>query len=482
MAKRPRRVSEIYKLGRPQPTLDFVDVDVFTDTPVFISPRALAQLPSEWGDGCVALIHNFFETALRHIQKGEHSDAEHLLGTLREPNETHLGLSSGRSRGRALGEGSAHEVWDALSHSAAAKSGLLKDLEDTVLMVFGVGPDIVSDMTTNIIQGPLIEYTQKWSRFYGIPLQRGVDLGPLWDLAKRKWFSKYVELRLTTVGKLLLVPKVIVRRHMLYDLQGYYRHYIIEALRKEEIEAGGSLVYLLKDGTPRANIKDIKEKYGTGKRMVVDETLKRPELLDKYKTEKEKEDYIPLGHDELANIEGTKEVDWDTLLISVTSISTGNIHSASYESAIEALLSALFYPDLTNPYPQHKIHDGRKRIDIRYTNMGLAGFFRWLAMSHPAPHVFVECKNYGKEVGNPELDQLVGRFSPSRGKVGILMCRSFKNKKLFQKRCEDSAKDDHGFIIALDDDDLQELVRVRRDNEYFQRWSLLKQRFDYLTD
>jgi hypothetical protein len=482
MAKRPRRVSEIYKLGRTQPTLDFVDVDVFTDTPVFISPRALAQLPSDWGDGCVALIHNFFETVLRHIQKGEHGAAERLLGTLREPNETHLGLSSGRSRGRALGEGSAHEVWDALSHSAAAKSGLLKDLEDTVLMVFGIGPDIVSDMTTNIIRGPLIEYTQQWCRFFGIPLQPGIDSGPLWDPSQRKWFSKYVELPMTAVGKLLLVPKVIVRRHMLYDLQEYYRHYIIEALRKEEIEAGGSLVYLLRDGTPKVNIKDLKEKYGTGKQTVVTETLKRPELLDEYKAEKEKEDYIPLGHDELSDIEDTESVDWDMLLKNVTSIPTGKADSAAYENAIEALLSALFYPDLTNPLPQHKIHDGRKRIDIRYTNMGLAGFFRWLGMNHPAPHVFVECKNYGKDVSNPELDQLVGRFSPSRGKVGILVCRSFENKQLFQKRCRDSAKDGHGFIIALDDDDLTELVRVRREDEYFQRWDLLKQRFDYLTD
>lgn len=482
MAKRPRRVSEIYKLGRTQPTLDFVDVDIFTDTPVFISPKALAQLPSDWGDGCVALVYNFFETVLRHIQRGEHAAAEGLLSFLREPNETHLGLSSGRSRGRALGDGSAHDVWKALSDSAAAKSGLLRDLEDTVLMVYGIGPDIVSDITTNIIRAPLIEYTQERCRFHGIPLTPGVDSGPLWDPAKRQWFSKYVELPLTAVGKLLLIPKVIVRRHILYDLQEYYRHHILEYLRREEIESGGSLVYLLKDGTPRVNITDLKDKYGTGKATVVKETLKHPELLDEYKAEKDKEDYIPLGHDELSDIEGTEEVDWDALLDNVTSLPTGDTAASAYENAIEALLSALFYPDLTNPHPQHKIHDGRKRIDIRYTNMGLAGFFRWLATNYPAAHVFIECKNYGKEVGNPELDQLSGRFSPSRGKVGILVCRSFEKKALFQERCRDTAKDGRGFIIALDDDDLRELVRVRRDDEYFQRWILLKQRFDYLID
>jgi hypothetical protein len=55
------RVSEHYGLGRSQATLDFVDVDIVTDTPVFISPRALAMLPSEFGDECVHLVQNYFK-------------------------------------------------------------------------------------------------------------------------------------------------------------------------------------------------------------------------------------------------------------------------------------------------------------------------------------------------------------------------------------------------------------------------------------
>ena len=37
------RVSDIYQLGRTQPTLDFVDVDCGRDTPLFLSPRARLQ-------------------------------------------------------------------------------------------------------------------------------------------------------------------------------------------------------------------------------------------------------------------------------------------------------------------------------------------------------------------------------------------------------------------------------------------------------
>jgi hypothetical protein len=83
----------------------------------------------------------------------------------------------------------------------------------------------------------------------------------------------------------------------------------------------------------------------------------------------------------------------------------------------------MFYPVLAHPNVQTELHDGRKRIDITYTNMGTQGFFLWLAKHFPSPHVFFECKNYGSEIGNPELDQISGRFSPSRGQFGIIVCR-----------------------------------------------------------
>ena len=141
-----------------------------------------------------------------------------------------------------------------------------------------------------------------------------------------------------------------------------------------------------------------------------------------------------------------------------------------------------FIQSLTNPVVQHEIHEGRKRIDITYTNMALNGFFRWLATHYAAAHVFVECKNYGKEVGNPELDQLSSRFSKSRGQIGLLVCRGFENKKLFLRRCADTAKDGRGFVIALDDKDVSELVATRQKDQLYADWKLLRERFDALIN
>ena len=77
----------------------------------------------------------------------------------------------------------------------------------------------------------------------------------------------------------------------------------------------------------------------------------------------------------------------------------------------------------------------------------------------------VECKNYTGDVGNPELDQISGRFSVNRGKLGLLIARSCANKALFIKRCRDTAQDARGFVIPLFDDDIYEILSAIRQRD-----------------
>lgn len=468
-------VSEYFKLGRHQSSLDFVDVDIDGDLRLFIDPHALRKSPGEWEGECCYLIKDFFQTVLKAIQDGRDSTAKRLLANLREPNETHLGLSKGRARGRALGNQTSLDVWEALRGSEAVKSGLLEELEDAILMIEGISSDIVSDITTNIIRGPLIRYTQEMAHLYGIPLEPHVFPGPLWNPESKKWTTEYNSLPMAKNRRLLLVPKAIVRTRMDYDAGEYYNHYILEYLRGEELSANTELVRLLKDGRRRVTKKDLKGKYGEGKRAVVRETKRNPKLLEQYRNAKEAAISPPLDHIDL-----DREPEWDDLLDGLRSVPVGNKYAAQYEAAIEKLLSALFYPQLTHPRPQTKLHEGRKRVDITYTNMSGSGFFRWLSLHYPSGTIFVECKNYGNEVANPELDQLSSRFSPSRGQVGILVCRNFKNKALFFKRCRDTATDSRGFVLALDDSDLSLLVKSARRRLASDPFNLLKDQFEKL--
>jgi hypothetical protein len=474
------RVSQYFQLGRTQPTLDFVDVDIEGDTRVFVDPRALRLLHSQWADECTALVQDFFRHILELIHGGRNAHARALLSALREPNETHLGLSRGRARGRALGRDSARDVWEALSTSEAARSGLLEDLEDTILMVDGIASDIVSDIATNIIRGPLIASTQEKARYYGIPLTPGVNSGPLWNPGTHQFGSMFVDLPITNVGKLLVVPKVIVRQRMDYDVGEYYRDYLLDHLQTVELAANTELVHLLKDGRRRVTKKDLIEKYGSTKHDIVEQTRRFPEVLDRYRRDKRRNYSPPLDHLTLAASENTPGPEWDRLINDLRAVPPGRNDAAGYEKAVESLMTALFYPSLTNPHVQTEIHEGRKRIDITYTNAATRGFFYWLSLHYPSAHIFVECKNYAGDPGNPALDQLSGRFSPARGRVGILVCRTFQDKGLFLQRCRDTANDDRGFVIALDDEDFSALIEEQRRIGDQHEFSLLRQRFERL--
>ena len=192
-----------------------------------------------------------------------------------------------------------------ISQSAAAKSGLIQDLEDTVLLIPGISVDIVSDITTNIIRGPLIEYTQEQAKQIGIPLTEGVPSGPMWHPGRGEWITQFVELPMTTTGKLLLVPKAVVRRTSLYDMQYFYRHYMLEEMQREELKAGSALVTMLKKG-PKVHKSDLIKKYGNDKKAVIEQTLKRPDVLDEYRKDMGKRPFLSLRVETQSQPEGDR--------------------------------------------------------------------------------------------------------------------------------------------------------------------------------
>lgn len=475
------RVSEYFELGRTQGDLDFVDVDVYGDTPLFVDPHALRHLSSTWGQECVSLLQDFFETLLEAIRDGDHTSGRRLLGGLHEPNETHLGMSRRRARGRAIGREFATQIWDALSSSEAARTGLLRDLEDTALLIRGIDRDLISDITTNVIREPLIHYTNEVAEEYGIPLTNDVASGPLWDPHSRTWISKFVRLPRATHGKIVLVPKIVVRRKLEFDPDEYFSDYILEYLREVELSANSELVQTLKSGKRRVTKDDLIQKYGHGKPLSAETTLGKPEILDSYRREKSLKTSNPLGHEMFAASAGTPAPDWDALLSEVTTLPAGADAADEYHRAVERVLTALFYPALSFPKREQRIHDGRKRIDIVFSNTDNRGFFYWVGNHYPSSHIIVECKNYSGDPGNPELDQISGRFSPNRGQVGLLLCRTFDNKPLFVQRCRDTAQDGRGYILPLDDSDLEALVAARKDGDEPRLFVLLREPFDALV-
>ena len=131
------------------------------------------------------------------------------------------------------------------------------------------------------------------------------------------------------------------------------------------------------------------------------------------------------------------------------------------------------------PHKEWNINDGRKRIDIVYTNAAKDGFFahRRDAPNTLATMVIVECKNYSSDIENPEIDQLLGRFDNNRGNFGIITCRGVDKPKLVLAKCRDLAKAGRGFILVLTDEDLLELLDAKSKSDDERMEALLHTRF-----
>lgn len=473
------KVSKLFKLDRDQTSLDFVDVPIGNDIAVFLDPSRLRSMENSWASECNSLLQHFFESLLTHIKNGNINSGIYMLEGLTERNEFHLGFSKGKSKGSGFGPEYSRKLWDALSLSKAGATGLLKDIEDACLFIEGVGPDRISDATCNIIRGPLIRYTQDMCSFYGIPMQPNVDSGPVWNIDIEKWEDSYVNLPVTPYGKILFVPKIIVRHTLVYDARKYHTHYLLPAMQAHEKSINSGLVHTLKDGRKRVTKIDLREKYGADKLSIVEQTNRYPNILEKYRNDSIKTS-SPITHHQLAEIAKTDQPRFDKLLENVISLPVGRESAGAYENAIEALLTAVFFPSLTSPKKQHELHDGRKRVDIKYVNNAQSGFFYWLAAHYAAAHIFVECKNYGKEIGNPELDQLAGRFGTSRGQVGLLVCRSALNPEKLAKSCLDTATDMRGYIMTITDEDLSEIIKSYTSSNGGNAYPLLMKKFEHL--
>ena len=127
------------------------------------------------------------------------------------------------------------------------------------LFIDGIGPDKISDITTNVIRGLLIEYTQAQCELHSIPTTE-VPAGSMWDMDLDSWTSQYAKLPVWHSARIMLVPKASVRFRMSLDSHEYYNHFILHFLQAEHIRAGSSLVKVFKKSQqPYVTKKSLKK-------------------------------------------------------------------------------------------------------------------------------------------------------------------------------------------------------------------------------
>lgn len=449
------KISKMFNLDKSQYELDFVDIDPDVDTPLFLDPYYISKCDFPFATRAHSTIRSYFEFLLALLRGNRIEQAEELFSHLGETNDVCLGMSRGKPRGHGMGPNDTKAIFKALMQSRAIHSGIMEDIEDFRIFVPNVDKDKVSDMTANLIKKHLIDYTVEQCNLHRIPLINNVPSGLFWESREKAWSNQYTQRLVIHEKPILLVPKRIVSFTDKYTPGEYQQHFVLNFLQNENLRLGTSLVQKYKNGTEYVTKKSVKAHEGIiDKEYLARFTEQHPEVFADFKQRTSRK-ISSVDGSVLDNI-NVEEV-CAHLRSKLLTIPSGTDNANNYHNLIIGILELLLYPNLSSPRKEVEIHDGRKRIDITFDNSAEKGFFFTLPNKNAlmiCPFVFVECKNYTGKVANPELDQLSGRFSNRRGRVGILACRKLDDGNAFIKRCADTYNDDRGLIIPIDDDDL----------------------------
>jgi hypothetical protein len=176
------------------------------------------------------------------------------------------------------------------------------------------------------------------------------------------------------------------------------------------------------------------------------------------------------------------------LLKKLPGFEAGAKNAEDFKELVADVFDVIFGPDLVRLRTEVELHGGRKRIDIVYCNRsGQQGLFHDLPARYmiPCPYIMVECKNYNTDPGNPEIDQLLGRFGGGRGSFGFLVCNKIIDRIDVLMRCREATRDHRGWVLAFDLDDLAALLRAKLLAKPLEKpslmWDLLDDHFRTLT-
>jgi hypothetical protein len=363
------RFSKYFQLHKTQHELDFVDVSNEYDTPVYVDPYAIQTRDDLWADQASEKIRNFFVELLHCLRTGQDDRAINIMTNLREPKETFLGVSSGEPNGRGVGKVQAAQMIHAIRKSTAFATGMLDDLAEMALYVEGIGRDKISDLTTNIIRDLLTNYTKEQCKLLNIPVKNYAS-PPAWDSEDKNWKSFYTELPHIDGSPVLLVPKYIVRRQLSIDSQDFFNKQITNFLVEENLSANTSLVKIVKK-KPKVFKKDVRKQFDYSKEKIAEFVKAHPEVLNLYKELAKKHGIVQDLNDEDPSVFAV----CGKLAEAFAFVETGPKDANKYHDLCVGALTALFHPDLILPKKEWEIDQGRKRIDLVFTNACSQGFF-----------------------------------------------------------------------------------------------------------
>jgi len=299
---RKTKFSEQFEISKKQNKLEFIDILVDMDVPLFISPWLISASDCELSYKIEVTLKRYFEKLLLLIKNKEKENAIQFLMHLREPKEIHMGYGFEKYDGKAIGREKAEHLYDIFSTNKAAKTTLLSDICFSQILVEGIGSDNVSDMIAAICRDIFAEFTANQCILHGVKNTFDVKI-EVFDLVDDKWKDKTVKLPVYRGEHIILIPKKFISRDRYYPSK--FDEYMIRnktipemTTSKVQLSSVTGLFRILKDKTKKPRLKAFYAQYGKQKKDLFDHVLKhgdlplidfKKEVLEKYSSLTDKE-------------------------------------------------------------------------------------------------------------------------------------------------------------------------------------------------
>lgn len=255
------------------------------DNKLFIDPYRITEAESELLARAKQKIVNFFELFFKCIEQNDVKTVEIMGERLHEINATKLGY--GAQKNSSGGKGFCQKDLLYIFNEAIKIRDYIEDMLDVFVFTQNVGPDKISDLTTNIIYEELLEYTIYIIDKYNLEIEFVKKNKWTFDTASKCWEKKSLLVPYIDDEEILFLPESIVSSRQIFSYEKVYRK-LVFPFYKANIKRH-KLMRIAKNGEEVLDCKKLREEYPLNRNTVKEFRIKYPEIYREYKKEMKKE-------------------------------------------------------------------------------------------------------------------------------------------------------------------------------------------------
>ncbi len=279
---------EHYSIKSKSP--DFLNILMDKDIEVFICPFLIenSKLENEFSMKVYNRLVSFLTILNKEYVKPNNKNLGiSFLSQLHEPNEIHFGYSSS-NKGKAVAKEKATIIFEALRNNRFAKQGLhtTNEAHNVLLLVKGIGQDIMSDIILNVCRDLFSEFTTKQVIKHKITDTKTFSC-EFYNSISEKWEETNFTLPVYEDKKIILIPQKIVSGKRAYSTRYNWfvasNHIAVELMNKKvKSKKDDKFFKTLKDGAKKIIVKKIYETYKKPKEELIQFVLNYPGSLDEF--------------------------------------------------------------------------------------------------------------------------------------------------------------------------------------------------------